>query len=383
MQRTTRSSLRDELKNRFFSGKAIILIGPRQVGKTTLSEHIVAEFERDGKKTKTINCDNPTDRDLISDKDIEFLERIVGDADIIFIDEGQKVKTIGQTIKLLVDRYKNIKQVLVTGSSSFNLLDQTQEALTGRKYVYTLYPLSFMELYPDKDALKISKELETHLLYGSYPDVANQKDFVGKRDVLEELASSQLYKDVLEFQAIRNSDVIRNLLKVLALQIGSEASYTELAQMLGIDKNTVEKYIDLLEKNYIIFRLAPYFSNKRTEIRKLKKIYFYDVGIRNSLIQNFNPLSLRNDVGALWENFLMAERMKKRAYNKIYANQYFWRTYDQKEIDLVEERDGKLFGYEFKWNANKLPKAPKDWTGVYQNATYEVITSENYLDFIM
>ncbi|MBI3671470.1 ATP-binding protein [Candidatus Azambacteria bacterium] len=269
----------------------------------------------------------------MSDRDIEFLEKLMDDADIIFIDEGQKVKTIGQTIKLLVDHYKEKKQVLVTGSSSFNLLDKTQEALTGRKRVYNLYPLSFPELYPKKDRLQIAKELETHLIYGSYPDVINQKGFSEKREALEELASSQLYRDILEF---------------------------------------------------IVFRLPPYFSNKRKEITKLKKIYFFDVGIRNILINNLNLLDTRSDAGALWENFLIAERMKKRAYEKIHSNQYFWRTYDQKEIDLIEERDGKLYGYEFKWNAKKRsPKAPKDWLEAYSNSSYEVITLENYFDFIL
>ena len=376
-------AIKKDIESRFFSGKAVILVGARQVGKTTLSEAVISEFEKKGKKALRINCDNPTDREMISHKDFEFLEKVVGGADIVFIDEGQKSATIGQTVKMLVDRYQDKKQVLVTGSSSFNLLDKTQETLTGRKYVYTLYPLSFAELYPDKNPLTISKELETHLLYGSYPDVVNQKDFSSKRRVLEELASSQLYKDILEFREIRNSDTVRNLLKALALQVGSEVSYTELADMLGVDKNTVAKYVDLLEKSFIVFRLPPYFSNKRNEIRKLKKIYFYDTGLRNSIIRNFNPLDLRSDTGCLWENFLMVERMKKREYGNIYANQYFWRTYDQKEIDLVEERDGGLFGYEFKWQTKKTPKAPKGWIEDYNNAHYEAITRENYIDFII
>ncbi len=382
MNKTNERSIKDDIKNKFFKGKAVILVGPRQVGKTTLSEKIITEYEQSGKNIKRINCDNPTDREILLNKDLEFLMKVVGDADIVFIDEGQKVATIGQTIKLLVDHYKDKKQILVTGSSSFNLLDQTQEALTGRKYVYKLYPLSFEELYPEKDFLKISKELETHLIYGNYPDVINNPDFDGKRAVLNELSSSQLYKDILEFQEVKDSTTIRNLLKALALQIGSEVSYTELSVIVGIDKKTVERYVDLLEKSFIVFRLSPYFKNKRKEISKLRKIYFFDLGVRNTIINNFNPLDMRNDTGFLWENFLMVERMKKRAYNNIYANQYFWRTYDQKEIDLVEEYGGELHGYEFKWNTKKTSKAPKGWLKTYKNASYEVITPDNYLEFV-
>ncbi len=383
MNKTNERIIKESIKNKFFKGKAVILVGPRQVGKTTLSEKILKEYEQNGQSVKRINCDNPTDREILSNRDLEFLMKVIGDADIIFIDEGQKVDTIGQTIKLLVDYYKDKKQVLVTGSSSFNLLDQTQEALTGRKYIFNLYTLSFEELYPKKDFLKISKELETHLIYGNYPDVINSADFTEKRMALEELSSSQLYKDILEFQEVKDSTTIRNLLKALALQIGSEVSYTELSAIVGIDKNTVERYVDLLEKSFIIFRLPPYSKNKRKEISKLRKIYFLDIGIRNAIINNFNTLDMRNDVGFLWENFLMMERMKKREYHNISTDQYFWRTYTQKEIDLVEEREGKLFGYEFKWNTKKIPKAPKDWIENYENASYEVITPENYLDFIL
>ena len=374
--------IEDALKADFFTGKAILILGPRQIGKTTLANKIIRKFEAAGKKVLELNCDNPTDRESLDNRNLTFLQGIVGDADIVFIDEGQKVATIGQTIKLLVDFYRERKQFIVTGSSSFNLLDQTNEALTGRKYVYNLYPLSIAELYPDRNTLHISKDLETLLVYGTYPAAINNKNFDAKRRVLEELSSSQLYKDILEFQGVKDTSAIRNLLKALALQVGSEVSYTELSRRIGVDKNTVARYIDLLEKSFIVFRVAPYFVNKRKEISKMKKVYFYDNGIRNAIIHNFNALDVRNDVGALWENFLFVERMKKRAYTNIYAHQYFWRTYAQKEIDLVEERDGELFGYEFKWNTTKHPKVPRDWQLLHSNTHYTIINRENYLDFI-
>lgn len=340
--------LKDTISRDLFKGKAIVITGARQTGKTTLSSELVTSSEY---KEASIffNCDNPTDRELLADKDLEFLIQLVGKAKIIVIDEGQKVKNIGQTLKLLVDHYKKQKQILVTGSSSINLLEDTEEALTGRKHVHVLFPLSLEEIHPDKDLLGIFKKLDFLLVFGSYPEVETRESFADKIDLLKELTSSYLYKDILEFQKIKNSAVITNLLKALAFQIGSEVSYNELSRLVGIDKKTVEHYIDLLEKNFIIFRLPPYTKNKRREISKLRKIYFYDLGIRNALINNFNFIDSRNDVGALWENFMIIERLKYQAYHKIYSNNYFWRTYDGSEIDFIEERDGKLFGYEFKW----------------------------------
>ncbi len=375
-------AIKNSVLSNFFKGKAIIIIGPRQVGKTTFANTIIRTYEDNGVKVLRINCDNPTDREVLTDKDLSFLEKLVGDARVIFIDEGQKVSTIGQTIKLLIDRFGTEKQIFVTGSSSFHLLNHTQEALTGRKYVYSLYPLAFLELYKDTP-LTAQKELSTHLIYGSYPDVINQASFAEKREVITELASSKLYKDILEFQDIRNSNVLHTLLKALALQVGSEVSYTELANTVGIDKNTVERYIDLLEKSFILFRLPPYFVNKRKEIRKSKKIYFYDTGIRNSIIQNFNPLDARDDRGVLWENFLIVERMKRNEYRRLMPHSYFWRTYGQQEIDYVEEYDGVLSGYEFKFSDKKQPKPPTGWITNYKDAMYSVITPENYLDFIV
>lgn len=364
----------------FFKGKAIILLGPRQTGKTTLSLALL-EFFKNKKKIGIFNCDNPEDRDRLNEKNLESLIGLVDDLDIVLIDEGQKVETIGQTSKLLVDHYKDKKQFVITGSSSFNLLDKTGEALTGRKLVFDLLPLSLEEIYPEKNILKISKELENHLIFGSYPEIVWQKSFERKRRFLKELATSYLFKDILEFQKIKKSDVLFKLLKALALQIGSEVSFNELSNIVGIDKKTVEKYIDLLEKNFIIFKLSPYTKNKRREIMKSKKIYFYDLGIRNEIINNFNFLSDRNDAGALWENFVAVERLKYQNYHNIYSHNYFWRTYDGSEIDWIEERDGKLFGYEIKWNKNRRATVPSKWKE-YSNGEYKIISKENLKGFI-
>lgn len=369
--------LKKNLEEKLFQGKAIILTGPRQAGKTTLVSEILKTFSPE--EIRTFNCDNPTDRDFLTQKDLPFLQNLVGNAKIIFIDEGQKVSSIGQTVKLLVDFYKDKKQVFITGSSTFNLLYQTQEALTGRKFVYTLLPLSVQEIFQN-DYLLFLKSIEQMLIFGTYPDVVNQSSFEEKKERIQNLASSALYKDIFEFQKVKDPAILSKLLKALALQIGSEVSLPELSQLIGIDKKTVERYIDLLEQNYVIFRLSPYFSNKRKEISKMKKIYFYDLGIRNALIQNFNFLNERNDVGALWENFLMVERLKYRTYNKKDANQYFWRTFGGTEIDLVEEQAGKLDGYEFKWN-KKSANMPPLWSK-YQNASYKIISQENVKDFI-
>ncbi|MFA5813980.1 MAG: DUF4143 domain-containing protein, partial [Patescibacteria group bacterium] len=297
-------------------------------------------------------------------------------------DEGQKIGTIGQTLKLMVDEYKDKKQIIVTGSSSFNLLDRTEEPLTGRKRVFYLFPLSLEELYPAKNMLEILKQLDQCLVFGTYPEVAGEKTFDEKRKALLEITSSYLYKDVLEFQGIKKSDTLAKLLKALALQIGSEVSYTELAGISGLNKKTVENYIDILEKNNIVFRLSPYATNKRKTISKLRKVYFYDVGIRNALIGNFNFPGDRNDIGALWENFILVERLKYQAYREISANNFFWRTYDGAEIDLVEEREGKLFGYEFKWQDKKRKTGPSLLWSKYPNTAYEIIDPKKIPGFV-
>lgn len=354
--------IKKSLIKQFWKAKIVILTGARQTGKTTLIKEIINEDNRDS--VRFFNCDNPSDRNLLDNKDLEFLINLIGDAKIIFIDEGQKVESIGQTLKILVDHYGNKKQIIATGSSSFNLLERTQEALTGRKFVFHLFPLSLEEIHPDKNMLTIIKELPTYLTYGNYPEVVMQDSFDNKKRRLEELVSSCLYSDILEFQKIKSHSVLINLLKALAYQVGSEVSYTELSSLLGIDKNTVERYVNILEKNYIIFRLPPYASNKRKTISKLRKIYFCDIGVRNALIGNFNFPEERNDVGILWENFIATERLKFQAYHEIDASNYFWRTYDGAEVDWVEERAGKIYGHEFKWNSKAKGRVSSFWRDV-------------------
>lgn len=362
-----------------FKGKVFILVGTRQVGKTTAVEQLLNRYFKN-KQILKFNCDNPLDRDNLTNKDLQYLQRLVGDADIIFIDEAQKVKSIGETLKLLVDYYKKEKQIIVTGSSSFNLLSDVQEPLTGRKRVYQMHPLSLQEIFGDNNLLNLQKELETLLIYGMYPEVVSENSFEEKREVLTELVSSYLYKDIYEFQQLKSPDVLFNMLKALSLQVGSEVSYHELGNMLGIDKNTVERYVDLLEKNFVVFRLPPFFTNKRKEISKSKKIYFYDTGIRNALINNFNPLDSRQDIGAIWENFVIAERIKFRNIHNITRKAYFWRDYQSGEIDLVEELPDKIVGFEIKWKKEKV-KPPAAWIKK-ENVSFELINKNSFFEWV-
>lgn len=372
--------LEGKIREKFFKGKVILIAGARQTGKTTLALKLVSEF---GRSVIILNGDNPTDRELLNNRDFNFLKNIIGDAKIVFIDEGQKIETIGQTLKLLIDNFKDVKQIIVTGSSAFNLLDKTQEPLTGRKFVFNLYPLAVSEIYPSDGMIDFLKELEILLIYGNYPEVVSKTSFSDKQEALVEITSSYLYKDILELQKIKNPDALTRILKALALQIGSEVSYTELSNIVGIDKKTVERYIDILEKNYILFRVYPYAKNKRKIISKLKKIYFWDIGIRNAIINNFNLLSSRGDIGHLWENFIVAERLKYRSYHKILSENYFWKTYDGSEIDLVEDRDGKLYGYEMKWGiSGKKVKIPPRWKMEF-GGSFEIINPESIKGFIL
>lgn len=373
--------LQKELLKKLFKGKAIVMAGARQTGKTTLIESLIKQTNH---KNNTIlfNCDNYDDREKLNNVNLTFLENLIGNNKIIFIDEGQKVETIGQTAKLLVDYYKNKKQVIITGSSALNLLYKTQEPLTGRKFVYNLYPLSMEEIYTESKLQKLYKELEMNLIYGTYPDIVNQHSFKEKKEVLKEITTSYLYKDILEHENVKSSSILIKLLKALSLQIGREVSYHELSNIIGIDLRTVERYIDLLEKNYIVFRLLPYSTKKRREITKMNKVYFYDLGIRNTLIDNLNTLENRNDTGLLFENFMIVERLKHREYHQIYSSQYFWRTYDGSEVDLIEERDGKLYGFEFKWKAGKYAREPLKWLE-YKNSLFKIITKMEIPRFIM
>lgn len=370
------------LEKWLFSGKAIIVVGARQAGKTTLINLYLNSLT--GKhKIKTLLGDDPSDRELVENKSLNELDNLFSETDIIFFDEAHKFKNIGNTIKMMVDRYKTKKQIIVTASSSFNLLDHTAEPLTGRRVTFTLYPFSISEMFTDLDLIEIKKSLPDLLIYGSYPEIFLTKNVEKKQTLLKELTTSYLFKDVLEFQLIKNADKIRDLVRALALQIGKEVSYLELHATLHLDPSTIEKYVDLLEKNQVIFRLSPYARNARRAISKLRKIYFFDLGVRNAMISNFNPLNLRGDVGELWENFLIIERMKYKSQVGIQTNDYFFRTYDGGEVDFVEESDGKLRGFEFKFGkpVDKI-FAPPSWREL-PGSTFLGINQENFKKFIL
>jgi predicted AAA+ superfamily ATPase len=371
-------ALKENILRHAFRGQILIIQGPRQVGKTTLSLELVKCLKAKG-EARIFNCDDPDHRELLENRGLEALKNTIGKAKIVFIDEGQKLSTIGQTLKLLADHFKRSVQVIVTGSSTMNLLDKTQEALTGRKKVYTLYPISLEELAKDNPIKK--EKLETLLIFGSYPHVITEHTKQDKVDILKELKTSYLYRDVFDFQGMKNADIFMNLVKALAYQIGNEVSYTELANLLKINRATVERYIHVLEQSFIVFRLSVFTRNKRRELSKLRKIYFYDIGIRNAIINNFNRLDKRDDLGALWENFMVVERMKYREYHHIDANQYFWRTYDGSEVDLVEEREGRLYGYEFKWKPREYARVLKKWKE-YKGSSYQIVTPDNLKGFV-
>lgn len=365
--------IEDAIKAHFGRGKAIFLIGPRQVGKTTLFNEILA-----GKEYLFLNSDDPSVRKLLTNPNLEQLKSVFGKHTLVFIDEAQRIENIGITLKLVTDQLKHI-QLLVSGSSAFDLTHQTHESLTGRKWEYKLYPISWQEFEQHVGYLKAEQQLDLRLRYGMYPEVINS--FGEEPELLKQLTDSYLYKDVLALGGIRKPEVLEKLLRALAYQIGSEVSYNELAQLIGIDKNTVAHYIELLSQTYIIFKLPSFSRNLRNEIKTNQKIYFYDTGIRNTIIGNFNPLALREDKGALWENFLIAERLKQLAYTGLLAKPFFWRTVQQQEIDYVEERAGKLYGFELKWNPKAKVKVPKKFVETYA-ANVEIIHCDNFRSFL-
>jgi len=362
------------IKKRIGSGKAIVLIGPRQVGKTTLIETVLKN-----KDYILLDGDDPKTRTLLSEPNTEQIRSIIGRYKYVFIDEAQRINGIGLTMKIITDRFKDI-QLFTSGSSSFDLSNQINEPLTGRKWEYQLFPVSWDEYEEHHGYLYAEQQLENRLLYGLYPDVLNNPE--DEISVLKNLVNSYLYKDILSFANIQKPEILEKIVQALALQVGSEVSYSELAQTVNADKNTVSKYIDILQKGYIIFKLGGFSRNLRNEIKTNKKIYFYDNGIRNMIIGNFNPLELRTDKGALWENFLIAERIKQIEYKQSLAHIYFWRTKQQQEVDFVEENSGKIYGYEFKWNNKKKVKLPKTFIKTY-NAESKVIDRDNFREFVI
>jgi len=367
--------LESELQKRFFQGKALILIGPRQTGKTTLIHKLLAN---NASQTLILDGDDPTVIQLLLRPNTEQLRQIIGINTIVFIDEAQRIPDIGITAKIIVDQFKSV-QLILSGSSAFELTQKIYEPLTGRKFTYFLYPTSWNEWQNHIGYVKAEQDLENRLVYGFYPDVLNNQTEPVR--ILKELADSYLYKDVLMYGDLKKPEIIQKLLQALAYQIGNEVSYRELSEIVGNDPKTIAHYIDVLEKAFVIFKLQSFSKNLRNEIKSTRKIYFYDNGIRNTVIGQFQALSVRQDVGALWENFLISERLKHLQYNNITANTYFWRTNQQQEVDYVEEQNGELFGYEFKWNNKRTIKFPKTFSQTY-NAKTEGITRGNFRTFV-
>jgi len=365
-------TLKDTLENKINKGKAIILIGPRQVGKTTLLKMVI-----NNKQHLFLDGDDSTVRSLLNNPNTEQIRSIIGSHKTIFIDEAQRIEGIGLTLKIITDQFKGV-QLFVSGSSSFDLSNALNEPLTGRKWEYELYPISWEEFENKEGYVVAEQQLENRLLYGFYPDILNNPG--EEKELLKQLVNSYLYRDILAYATIRKPEVLEKLVQALALQLGSEVNYNELAQMVGIDKNTVANYINILEKGYVVFKLHSFSRNLRNEIKKNKKIYFYDNGVRNMVLGNFNPLDLRQDTGALWENFLITERLKQNKYKNTNAKMYFWRTKQQQEVDLVEEHNGIITGFEFKWNTKKKVRLPKTFVNEY-NAKEVVIDRKNFREF--
>ncbi len=369
-------SIQKNIEKVLFKNKIIIIYGARQVGKTTL----VKEIQKKYPDSLYLNCDEPDIRAALTNRTSTEIKSFLGSKKFIIIDEAQRVRDIGLTLKLIIDTYLNI-QIIATGSSSFDLSNKIIEPLTGRKYEFYLYPFSLEELLTTYSALEVKRIIEQRIIFGMYPEIV----FSGQeaKDKLKNITQSYLYKDVLQFQNIKNAEAIEKLLQALALQIGNEVSYNELAQTTGIDKKTVASYIQILEKAFIVFRLPPFSRNLRNELKKLRKIYFFDTGVRNALINNLNQLNVRQDTGSLWENFVIAERIKYNRNNGLEKNIYFWRTIEGKEIDYLEESGGKIKGLEIKWTEKKKLKIPQLFLETYPGSEVEILNRNNYLELIL
>ncbi|NJO90799.1 MAG: ATP-binding protein [Chloroflexia bacterium] len=369
-------TIQTKIEENLFKGKIIILYGARQVGKTTLTREIIKKHDN----ARYINCELIQYRTSLETTNSEFLKDFLGNYKLVILDEAQSVKNIGMTLKIIVDTYPNI-QIIATGSSSFDLANKLSEPLTGRSRIYRLYPFSWQEILPYSDLPTMVSKVETLLRFGSYPEVYGKPEELAIEN-LSNIASNYLYKDILHFENLKRPDILINLLRALALQIGHEVSYNELSNLLKENINTIIRYIELLEKAFVIYRLPSFSRNLRSEISRGQKIYFYDLGIRNSLINNFNKLELRNDIGGLWENFCVIERLKRNENNRRFVNTYFWRTYQQKEIDYLEEAEGAYRCFEFKYNLRRKSKYPKEFIETYENSSFETITKENFYKFI-
>lgn len=368
--------IKSKILEKWHSGKVIVLIGPRQVGKTTLLKELC---EAEGNYL-FVNGDDPEDRMMFENAGEGKLRNLIGKNTTVFIDEAQRIASIGLVVKIIHDQIKNTR-VVVSGSSALEISNEINEPLTGRKWEYNLFPLSWKELQDYFGFMKNKKQISNYLIYGTYPEVITNTNEA--ENTLKQIAGSYLYKDLLQFQGIRKPEVLDKLLLALALQLGAEVNYNELSRTVGVDRSTVEQYIGLLEKAYVIFRVAPFARNVRNEINTTRKIYFYDCGIRNAIIGNFQSLEFRQDLGALWENFIISERLKTLSYRHWHGRTYFWRTYQQQEIDWIEDSDGVLTAYEFKWNTKKRRyKFPKTFTENYNVSKTMVVSPENCDEFL-
>ena len=372
-------TLSKQIGSNLFKGRAIMLYGPRQAGKTTLLKNLISKYD---KKTIWLNADNPDVREELTNVTLAKWRKIVGKKKVVVIDEAQRVNNIGLSLKIALDEIKDI-QIIATGSSSFELMSEITEPLTGRKYEYKLLPFSFSELVDNSDYITEKQSIENRLLFGSYPSVITNPG--EEQLILSELTNSYLFKDIFAIDGIKKASVFDKLVKALALQIGSEVSYTELASLVSIDRKTVEKYIDLLEKCFVVFSLPAFSGNMRNEIKKGRKIYFYDLGIRNSIIGNFTSLSARQDVGNMWENYLISERIKKNLNKPFPSNSYFWRIIGKQntEIDYIENSPNKLCAWEIKWNMASKAKIPLAFKNAYSEAETQILTPSNYDEFLL
>lgn len=368
-------TLFDLISKKLFSGKTILLLGPRQVGKTTLIKQV---FMANPEKPVWLNADNPDDRELLNTINSTRAKELFQPRMLVIIDEAQRLENSGLSLKIIHDSCPEV-QLIATGSSAFELTDKIKESMTGRKWTFTLYPISFRELIGHMNKAELLRMVETRLVYGSYPEVINHAG--NEREILYELISDYLYKDIFRIKEIRKPDLVEKLVKALAFQIGNEVSNRELSNMLQADKETIERYLYLLEEAYIIFRLPSFSGNLRNELKRSKKIYFVDNGIRNAVINLFNPVSLRNDTGALWENLMISERRKVNEYNRQFCNTYFWRTTSQLEIDYLEEADGVLHAFEFKWRPSSKTAIPETFLSAYPGSDFKVVTKDNFWEF--
>jgi predicted AAA+ superfamily ATPase len=369
--------IEESIRTEIISGrKAVILLGARQVGKTTLIDALFSGLS----DVLWLNGDTSNARILLGAQSVEQLRVIIGKHNVLVIDEAQRIPDIGIVLKLIIDNIPQVK-VIATGSSSLDLASRTSEPLTGRKRQFTLFPLSFAEMVGHHGLFAERNLLQHRLIYGYYPDIVNSLG--EERRLLQELSDSYLYKDVLALDKIKKSEQLTRLIRALAFQIGSQVSYTELGQLCGLDNKTVDKYITVLEQMFVIFRLGSYSRNLRNELKASRKIYFTDNGVRNAVIADFRPIDLRDDIGKLWENFLVSERFKRNAYAESYVNPWFWRTSAQQEVDYVEEKDGQLSAYEFKWSASAKTRRPKAFLTAYPDSSFSVVHGDNFTEFLL